>query len=361
VKIKEMALLVDDYRPAAFLVKEDHIPKKAKFPVVDSHNHLFGDVEPEEMVRVMDKTGIRVFVNLTGNSKFTFIETGYSASPRDIDYFFDNYVRKFPDRFICFTTSLFGDTAEEILIRDGNFTENAVRRLEEDVKKGARGLKILKELGLKFKDSTGKILRIDDERLFPLWERAGELGVPVLIHTSDPVGFFRPVDMFNEHYPTLVTAPEWSFYGSYYSKEQLLEQRNRMISLHPETTFICPHVANYAENLGYVSEFLDSNKNVYIDFSARIDELGRQPYTAREFLIKHQDRVLFGTDMPLRQDIYSAYFRFLETRDEYFDYPDYVGRHGFSRWGIYGLYLPDPVLEKIYWKNACKVISGLKI
>jgi predicted TIM-barrel fold metal-dependent hydrolase len=328
---------------------------------VDSHNHLFGDVDPEEMIRIMDKIGVRVFVNLTGNSKFTFIESGYSASPRNIDYFFDNYISKFPDRFICYTMAAFANTADETLIKDNNFTERAVRHLEEDVKKGARGLKILKELGLKFKDKSGKIIPIDDERLFPIWERAGELGIPVLIHTSDPVGLFHPVDMFNEHYTTLITAPEWSFYGSFYSKEQLLEQRDRMIALHPKTNFICPHVANFAENLGYVSAFLDSHKNVYIDFSARMDELGRQPYTSREFMIKYQDRVLFGTDMPLKEDIYRTYFRFLETRDEYFDYPDYVGRFGFSRWSIYGLHLPDPVLKKIYYKNACKVIPGLKI
>jgi predicted TIM-barrel fold metal-dependent hydrolase len=183
--------------------------------------------------------------------------------------------------------------------------------------------------------------------------------VPVLIHTSDPAAFFQPTDRHNEHYLTLRRAPDWSAAGSYFSKKQLLEQRERLVSRHRNTTFICAHVANYPENLAFVSAFLEKNPNAFIDISARIDELGRQPYSARRFFIRHQDRVLFGTDMPLRTDIYRCYYRFLETEDEYFDYPDYVGIWGRSRWGIYGLHLPDEVLEKIYRTNALRIIPGL--
>jgi predicted TIM-barrel fold metal-dependent hydrolase len=181
------------------------------------------------------------------------------------------------------------------------------------------------------------------------------------MHTSDPAGFFLPIDGKNEHYLTLVRAPDWSFYGSRYSKMELLEQRERLVSSHPSTTFICPHVANYPEDLDFVASFLDRNPNACIDISARIDELGRQPYSSREFLIRYQDRVLFGTDMPVKERVYRSYFRFLETADEYFDYPDYVGVYGNSRWGIYGLHLPDDVLKKIYHENACRIIPGLSL
>jgi predicted TIM-barrel fold metal-dependent hydrolase len=105
---------------------------------------------------------------------------------------------------------------------------------------------------------------------------------------------------------------------------------------------------------------MDENPNVIIDFSARIDELGRQPYAAREFLIKYSKRVIFGTDMIVSPEMYRCYFRFLETKDECFDYPDYIGRWGHSRWGIYGLYLPDDVLENIYYKNICALIPEMK-
>jgi predicted TIM-barrel fold metal-dependent hydrolase len=354
-------LLLKDFKPMSMLVHDEHIPAKAKYPVIDAHNHLFGDVDPEEIIRIMDNVGVKLFINVTGNTQFTFVVEGYSGKPRDIEWYLKRYVYKFPGRFACFTMSVFAGIDDEILIKDDRFTEKAVRILEEDVGKGACGLKVTKELGLFFKDMKNSFIPVDDERLSPIWEKAGKLGVPVLIHTSDPAGFFEPIDRLNEHYPTLSKAPDWSYYGSHYSKNQLLKQRDRMILSHPGTTFICPHVANNPENLRYVSEFLDSHPNAYIDFSARIDELGRQPYSARDFMIKYQDRVVFGTDMPVREDVYRTYFRFLETKDEYFDYPDYVGRFGYSRWRIYGLGLPDEVLEKIYYKNTCRIIPGISI
>jgi predicted TIM-barrel fold metal-dependent hydrolase len=354
-------LTLKDYKPKPMLVTEAHIPEKARYPVVDAHNHLFGDVDPAEMIDVMDETGVRVFINLTGNTEFKFVEKGYTARPRPIDYYLERYVWKHPGRFACFTMSLFAHLQQETLVTDNKFTERAVRELEQDVGKGACGLKVTKELGLFFKDNEGRFIKVDDERLSPIWEAAGELGIPVLIHTSDPAAFFLPIDRFNEHYLTLQQAPDWSFFGSYYSKAELLSQRDRMIARHPRTTFICAHVANFPEDLGYVSDFLDSHPNACIDFSARIDELGRQPYTARDFMIRYQDRILFGTDMPAHNDVYRAYFRFLETRDEHFEYPDYVGRFGFSRWKIYGLHLPDEVLEKIYHRNALRIIPGLSI
>ena len=350
-------LTISEFKPTPMLVTEDHTPSKARFPVIDAHNHLFSDPEASEIIKAMDEVGVKIFINLTGNTKFTFLENGYTAKIRDINYFMNKYSKKHPKRFFCFTMSLFGNLSEEILIKNDSFTEQAIEELKKDIKKGAIGLKITKELGLKFKDYNNNYIPIDDKRLDPIWEEAGKLGIPVLIHVSDPAAFFLPIDEHNEHYQTLRLAPDWSFYGSYYNKTQLLAQRDRMIAKHPKTTFICAHVANYSENLKYVSNFLDTRPNAYVDIAARIDELGRQPYTARDFFIKYQDRILFGTDMPATPEVYRSYFRFLETKDEYFDYPDYIGRFGYSRWRIYGLYLPDKVLQKIYHKNAQKVLG----
>ncbi len=356
----EENLLLTDYRPRCLLRRKETIPEKSRFPVIDAHNHLLGDTPPDEMISVMDKVGVRSFINVTGNVQFTFTESGYHGSMRDLSYFIEHYVNKYPGRFFCFTMSLFAQIDREILISDDNFTENCLKQLENDIKKGALGLKITKELGLKFKDYTGRYISVDDRRLYPIWEKAGELGIPVLIHTSDPEGFFLPIDRYNEHYLTLIKAPSWSFQNSHFSKQQLLEQRDRVIRDHPGTIFICPHVANFPENLEYVSTLLRKYKNIYIDFSARMDELGRQPYSARRFFEEFQDRILFATDMPVREEVYRTYFRFLETDDEYFEYPDYVGRFGHSRWGIYGLHLPDRILEKIYNKNALRIMPALK-
>jgi predicted TIM-barrel fold metal-dependent hydrolase len=317
------------------------------------------DPSPETLLGVMDRTGVRTFINLTGNTRLTFPESGYSFGVRDIGFFIDGYVRKHPGRFACFTMSDFANIEEPVLIKDGTFAGRAADRLEEDVKRGASGLKVTKELGLRFTDADGSLIPVDDRRLDPVWQKAGALEVPVLIHTSDPVGFFLPIDEENEHYPTLRKTPCWSFFGSRYTKMELLAQRNRMIERHPKTVFICAHVGNYPENLDYVAGFLDVHPNAFIDISARIDELGRQPYTARDFMVRYRDRVLFGTDMPVKADVYRAYFRFFETADEFFEYPDYFGNFGNTRWRIYGLALPDDVLKKVYGENARRIIPGL--
>ena len=242
----------------------------------------------------------------------------------------------------------FAQWGDPVLLKDDDFAKRCIERLEADVAAGACGLKVTKELGLFYRDHTGAMLRVDDERL---GRRSGSgpasWASPCLIHVSDPIGFFQPIDEHNEHYLTLQEFPGWSFLGSHFGKWELLEQRNRMIARHPQTTFLLPHVANLPEDLAAVGELLDAHPNVIIDFSARIDELGRQPYTAHDFFLRYQDRILFGLDMPVSAEAYRCYFRFLETRDEYFDYPDYIGRFGvYTRWKLYGLELPDDVLKK---------------
>jgi predicted TIM-barrel fold metal-dependent hydrolase len=224
---------------------------------------------------------------------------------------------------------------------------------------GARGLKIAKDLGLSFKDKSGKLIPVDDPRIDPIWEKCGELGIPVEIHVSDPKAFFTPVDEFNERYDELGAHPGWSFYGDEFpSKEEILAQRNRVIARHPNTIFIGAHMGNLPEELHIVANWLDVYPNFYVDIDARISDIGRQPYTARKFLIKYQDRVLFGTDTPCNAEAYRIYYRFLETDDEYFDPAG--GHHLQGRWMIYGVHLPDEVLEKIYNKNALKILGMIK-
>ncbi len=354
-------LLLKDFQPCSMLKRSAHVPEKARFPVVDAHNHLFGERDAAEMVRVMDEVGVKTFVNATGNARVPYDEDGYTLVRNDLIDFMRSHAEPYPERFCAFTMSEFARWDDPCIFGDDGFVEKAVAVLEEDVGKGACGFKVTKELGLRFTDTDGSIVPVDDGRLDPVWRRAGEMGLPVLIHTSDPEALFLPADRHNEHYLTLHEFPSWSFHGSQFSKQELLDQRERMIARHPGTTFICAHVANYAENLDYVARLLDEHANIMIDFSARIDELGRQPYSSREFMIRYQDRILFGTDMPISAEIYRCYFRFLETKDEYFEYPDYIGRWGHSRWMLHGLYLPDGVLKKIYFQNACRVIPGLSV
>lgn len=355
-------LPLKDFRPKCLLNLASHIPEQARFPVIDAHNHLFGELAPEKLIEVMDAVGVRVWVNVTGNTTMPLVNNTYTIARRDVSCFLDNYVKRYPGRFAAFTMADFAQWDDPVLLRDDSFADRCIGHLEEDMAKGACGLKVTKELGLRFRDRDGAMLPVDDKRLFPVWRRAGELGIPVLIHVSDPIAFFLPIDAENEHYLTLREFPGWSFQSSHFSKWELLEQRNRMIAAHPDTTFLLPHMANLPEDLASVGRLLDQFPNVVIDFSARIDELGRQPYTARDFFIHYQDRVLFGLDMPVSPEAYRCYYRFLETRDEYFDYPDYIGRFGvYTRWKLYGLHLPDEVLAKLYYKNAQRVIPGVSV
>ena len=216
----------------------------------------------------------------------------------------------------------------------------------------------MKDLGLGDRDKQGKLITIDDPRLDAIWEECGRLGIPVAIHTSDPEAFFTPVDNHNERYEELHENPTWSFYGpGIPSKEELLRQRNRVFEKHPRTTFIALHVANWPENLDAVSSWLDKYPNMLVEFGARQAELGRQPRRAGKFFRDYQDRILFGTDSEPETGMYANYFRWLETADEYFPYWGYPGQ---GRWEIYGLELPDSILEKVYHKNADRMFAQFK-
>lgn len=353
-------ILLKDYKPKSLLRLPDHTPVRARFPAIDAHNHLFNEIPPEELVRIMDAAGVSLWLNATGNVTLPLEGSTYTIARRPFSVFAEQYMMAYPGRFAAFTMAEFAQWDDFVLLKDDDFAARCIQTLEQDVDQGACGLKVTKELGLRFTDCRGKTVAVDDPRLAPVWDRAGALGLPVLIHVSDPVGFFLPVDEQNEHCATLQEFPAWSFADAPFGKHALLEQRNRLVARHRDTTFILPHVANHAEDLADVARLLDACPNAAIDFSARIDELGRQPYSAREFLVRYQDRVLFGLDMPVSEAAYRCYFRFLETHDEHFDYPDYIGRFGgCSRWKICGLDLPDAVLRKIYRDNALRLIPRL--
>ena len=339
--------------------------RKAAFPVIDAHNHLWGSLEVEQIVKTLDEVGVAGFCNLTGNVRIEFSGGGYILSSCDISDFIKSCSDKYPGRFYCFTMSDFAHPADKPLFSDDKkFVDGFIETLYAHVKLGAKGLKVLKELGLYHRDSEGELISVDDRRLFPIWEEAGKLKIPVLIHQADPSGFFEPLTPVNEHYETLKKYPSWGFSDPRFPrKPDLLKRRNNLIKQHPGTTFILPHFANHAENISSVSQLLTENPNVFIDFSARLDELGRQPYSTREFFIKHQDRIIFGTDMPANIDssveMYRTYFRFLETFDESFYSPDYDGTFDRARWPICGIGLPKEVLKKIYYENILKIIPSL--
>jgi predicted TIM-barrel fold metal-dependent hydrolase len=177
-----------------------------------------------------------------------------------------------------------------------------------------------------------------------------------MFHTADPFAFFEPIDRFNERYEELAAHPDWAFKGAKYSKYELMEQRNRVFARHPDTQFVGAHIGECAEDLAFVTQMLERYPNVSVDIAARIGELGRQPYTARDFFLKFADRIIFGSDLLPDVDMYRLYYRFLETADEYFEYPTHASRQG--RWNVCGIYLPDDVLRKVYRENALRLLPN---
>jgi predicted TIM-barrel fold metal-dependent hydrolase len=356
------SVLLSEFEPQSALSVPQTQITQPRFPVIDFHTHLTWSpgldageqikviAEPAELLPTMDARNVRIMVNLTG---------GYGKGLLDAIRVHANACAH---RFIVFTEPWWSRVAEP------HYATFQADEIERAHKAGARGLKILKLLGLYARENvkTGPLLKVDDPRFDPMWEAAGELNMPVTIHVSDPKAFFLPVDRFNERLEELQAHPDWSFYGGDFpGNRELQEARRRVMARHPRTQFVCAHLAE-AEDLAYVSECLDRHPNMHVDLSARIGELGRQPRMARRFFEKHQDRILFGTDaipggyeypqQVFADELYQIYYRFLETEDEYFDYAP-APKPPQGRWCISGIGLPDQILRKVYYENAARLLG----
>jgi predicted TIM-barrel fold metal-dependent hydrolase len=344
---KRMTLLLKDWDPKPMVHVKAHEVQRAKYYVIDVHNHVNDpsgihgeEVPPAEVVKAMDQANVKKVVILTG------------MWGEKLQSVLDKMVKPYPDRFVVFAQM---DWSK---IDDPNFSAEMVAQLDDAVKRGARGLKVLKDWGLGIKDKGGKLVAIDDPRMDLVWEECARLRIPVAIHSTDPEAFFTPLDAKNERYEELMHNPSWSFYGpGIPGKQTLLEQRNNVFAKHPNTTFIALHVANWPGNLDAVSGWLSKYPNMYVEFGARQAEMGRQPRRAAKFFEEFPDRILFGTDAEPVPEMYASYFRWLETDDEYFPYWGYPGQ---GRWEIYGVALPDKVLEKVYHDNAEKIFAAYR-
>ncbi|MCI0522001.1 MAG: amidohydrolase family protein, partial [Chloroflexi bacterium] len=296
-------LFLQDYKPRPRLVTGDHTPERACFPVIDAHNHLgatFGDGWLDrpltELLDRMDQAGVETLVDMDGG-------WGEAILHQHLDYF----KSRAPERFV----HLGGVDWSQWPAHGNRFGEWAAARLRDQVRRGAQGLKIWKNFGLTVRDQHDRLVAVDDPRLEPVWETAADLGVPVTIHIADPLAFFDPLDPFNERWEELHAHPDWHFPAPPYpSFHTLIEALARLVLRHPRTLFIGAHVGCYAENLAWVSHLLDRAPNLYVDISARISELGRQPYTARRFFLRHADRILFGTDVGVQVDWFRIFFAF---------------------------------------------------
>jgi predicted TIM-barrel fold metal-dependent hydrolase len=336
----QSTMSIEEYEPRSTLVVPQHIVTQAKYPFIDVHNHQNALMSPEELdklVKDMDQINLRVMVNLSG---------GYGGR---LSRGLENMKGHYPNRFVLFANLDFTG------IDDPDYGSRAAAQLEQDVKNGAQGLKIFKNLGLTVKDSKGQRIRVDDPRLDPVWDKCAQLKIPVLIHTGDPKSFWDPHDRFNERWLELKEIPSRARPSDQYPPwEQIMGEQHNLFAKHPNTIFINAHLGWLGGDLAQLGQLMDRLPNMYTEIGAVLAELGRQPRFARQWFIRYQDRVMFGKDAWAR-DEYHVYFRVLETADEYFDY--YRKRHAF--WKMYGLDLPDEGLKKLYYKNALRVIPGI--
>ena len=355
------------FEPRSALTAKRTPIDRARFPVIDFHTHLCWSTKseagvpleearvylapPAELLQVMDRKNLRMLVNVTG---------GMGSGLRDC---VQRYDRAHPGRFLTFTEPWYAKAAEANYAK---FQGDEIVRAHKD---GARGLKLLKTLGLYLREDVtkGKLIRVDDRRFDPMWEACAAMKMPVAIHVADPVAFFDPIDRHNERFEELANHPDWSFYGADFPpRREILEARNRVMARHPKTQFVGLHVGNSSENLEYAAECFDKYPNFSVDIAARIGELGRQPRASRQFFERYQDRIVFGTDATphgdefpqqlFNDELYEIYFRFLETTDEYFPYaPAKIPPQG--RWNIYGVGLPETILRKVYFENASRLLG----
>lgn len=345
-------LYLHEFTPRSSLTTPVTSIAQPRFPVIDAHNHL-GHLLPgvsfagewpnrpvEELVTELDEAGVHAVVDLDG---------GFGEQLR---HEIARYREPYPDRFI-----VFAGLDYDAFAREHDIGRYLACQLRDSAAAGAQGLKVWKPLGLQLRDPSGRLYPVNDPRLDELWATAGALKLPILIHVADPVAFFQPLDRFNERWEELRLCPQWHYVGKDLpSFDTLMEQLSEVVTRHPKTIFIGAHAGCYAENLRWVGQMLDTCPNYYVDISARLGELGRQPYSARDFFIRYAKRILFGTDSPPDRRTYEVYYRFLETRDEYFSY-DLGDPPGQGRWSIYGINLPDEVLRQVYFENASRLFK----
>lgn len=332
-------ILLKDYAPKSSLVTPVTFINKASYPVIDAHSHSYARTPEEvtEWVKTMDEVGIDMTVVLT------------EATGAEFDTLAEMYLKPYPDRFQLYCGM------DVTNIDKPDYSQRVVAELVRCYKKGARGVGELIDKGSGYESnpppSPDKSLHPDDSRLEAFWEKCAELKIPVSFHIADHPSCWKPLDVYQERSPDYQHFNRYGKEGLTY--EELLAVRNRTLEKHPKTTFIACHLSNQGNDLAALGKVLDMYPNLYLDISARDYELGRMPRASLKFFKKYSDRVLFGTDMGRKKSMYQAWWRLLESEDEYI-----VGR---MWWRYYGLGLPSSLLKPMYRSNALRILNWKKL
>jgi predicted TIM-barrel fold metal-dependent hydrolase len=351
IRVRVGPLWLERYDPKGCLQLEAHPVERARFAAIDVHNHLGRWLSYRDHCMAPDVDGLLEAMATVNVSAMVNLDGMWGD---ELEHNLDRYDRAHPGRFLTFCQ------LDWTRLTEKSFDKHFADSLRRSVAAGAGGLKVWKDLGLHVRDAGGRLVLPDDPRLSDLWDTAGQLGIPVLIHIADPVAFFRPVDRHNERLEELLRHPEWSYHSRRLpTHNRLMDAFEALVASHPGTLFIGAHLG-WAENLAWVSRLLATYPNLSVDIAGRVAELGRQPRAAAALLQRHPDRVLFGSDVfPYRVEEVQVAFRLLETADEHFSYSTSGPPGSQGRWKVSGLNLPPNVLRAVYRDNAARLLPVL--
>lgn len=331
-------ILLKDYRPRSIYKTPVTEVPKAKFPVIDMHSHPYAKTEQEidQWIRNMDAAGVEktTILTMTTGKGFDEIRGKYA---------------KYPERFPVWCGLDFTGYDKP------GFPESAIRELERCQEAGARGVGEIhdKGKGLRSGKSNAPGMHPDDPRMNELWDRCGELGMPVSLHVADPIWMYQKMDRHNDG---LMNAYYWRLDNQpgIVDLSGMVDILERTVERHRKTTFIACHFANLDYDLGRLGEVLERHPNLYADISARYAETAPIPRFAAAFYEKHADRLVYGTDMGFDLPMYRITFRILESNDEHFYETEQFSYH----WALNGLGLSDAALKQVYRENALRLLSA---
>lgn len=336
-------VLLKNYRPQSIYKIPVTKPGNALYPAIDMHAHPYGknNEEVAEWVATMNQSNIKKTILLVSaaGEKFDSVNKLYAPYSAHFDLWCGLDLNN---------------------IESPDWSARAVKELERCYRLGAKGVGELIDIGQGIENtnsntsigSTG--IHFDDPKLNPVFEACARLKLPVNLHVAESAWMYEKMDSTNDG---LMNA----YHYRVDDKTNIIDHAGMILVLektlkrHPKTTFIACHFANCCYNLDAVGRLLDLYPNLYVDIAARFFETAAIPRFASKFYQKYQDRLLYGTDMGMKKEMYDITFRILETEDEHF-YNSYSSYH----WYINGFGLSKKILQKLYFKNAEKIIGVQK-
>jgi predicted TIM-barrel fold metal-dependent hydrolase len=349
------ALLIALAAPTSGLAEPPHVFEEIL--KIDVHSHVFEDVP--EVVEMMDRCRVRIVNVCVRGTDPERLRHQEELAERQLA----RYGRgRFP----------FASTFDLTRRDDPDYADQVTRWLDASFEKGAVMVKIWKEVGMEIKDRQGRFVLPDDPLFDPIYAFLAKRGKPLLAHLAEPLDAWRPLDPESVHYGYYSKNPEWHLHGrpGFPSHAELVASRDRILERHPSLTVIGAHLGSLEHDVDELARRLDRYPNFSVDCSARTADLTRQPPDmVRAFLVRYSDRVLYGLDRtyrpdPQRESTAEDRLRFARELEASYrqDFRYYAGEGEMEYRGktVRCLGLPREVLEKLYHRNAERLIPGLE-